>query len=196
VQRGRSRSPSKAASGGPSRPARPADSGALTASLLLGAVVVIGAAADRLVPHTEEPSATHEVAEPEPKPPVQNEPTQHGPVFKGTEPSREIAGAAHILLAYKGALGASPSVQRSKEEARRQAEEIRRKLVADESKFAALANEHSDDLGSRPMGGALGNFERYAMPKAFADATFALKVGEISEVVETPRGFHIIRRTR
>jgi hypothetical protein len=111
-------------------------------------------------------------------------------------PAREIAGAAHILVAYKGALGAPKAVSRSKELAKKRAEEALQKLRDKKATFEQLVNEYSDDLTSKPAAGAIGNFERYAMPRAFADATFDLAVGDTSEVVETPRGFHIIRRTK
>ncbi|NUQ79865.1 MAG: peptidyl-prolyl cis-trans isomerase, partial [Polyangiaceae bacterium] len=108
---------------------------------------------------------------------------------------REIAGAAHILIAYKGAELAPKGVTRSKEEAKKRAEEVFAKLKADKTKLAELAATYSDDA-SKATGGAIGNFERNAMPSAFSDAAFGLEVGGLSEIVETPRGFHIILRTR
>jgi peptidyl-prolyl cis-trans isomerase C len=61
--------------------------------------------------------------------------------------------------------------------------------------FAALAKENSDDPGSKATGGDLGFFDRNTMVKEFADTAFALKVGEISSVVETQYGYHIIKVT-
>lgn len=113
----------------------------------------------------------------------------------GGQPERQIAGAAHILIAYKGAEIAPKEVTRSKEEAKKRAEEVLAKLHAESGTFADLAKVYSDDP-SKIAGGAIGNFERNAMPAAFSDATFALEIGAMSGVVESPRGFHIIKRTR
>ncbi|APR87606.1 Peptidyl-prolyl cis-trans isomerase PpiD [Minicystis rosea] len=110
-------------------------------------------------------------------------------------PDREIAGASQILVSYKGAELADKTVTRSKEEAKRRAEEALRKIKKDKMPFEEAAKKYSDDANSKNIGGAIGNFEKNAMPGPFSTATFALKVGEISDVVETPRGFHIIKRT-
>jgi hypothetical protein len=60
--------------------------------------------------------------------------------------------------------------------------------------FAELARKNSQDPGSAPRGGSLGVFPRGAMVKEFDQATAALKPGEISPVVQTQYGYHIIRR--
>lgn len=111
-------------------------------------------------------------------------------------PAREIVGAAHILVAYKGALGAPKTITRSKVEARKRADEALKRLRDQKVSFEQLVKEYSDDPLSVPAAGAIGNFERNVMPQAFSDATFDLPVGGISDVVETPRGFHIIRRVK
>lgn len=111
-------------------------------------------------------------------------------------PPREIAGAAQILVAYKGAENAPKTITRSKDDARKRAEEALKELKKDESKFAELVKKYSDDPISKSTEGRIGNFERNAMPAAFSDACFAMQVDSISDVVETPRGFHIIKRTK
>lgn len=111
------------------------------------------------------------------------------------KPEPRFVGAAQVLVAYRGAERAPATVTRSRDEARKLAGEALAKLRAG-AELAAVARELSDDATSREAGGAIGNFERYAMPSAFADAAFALEVGQLSEVVETPRGFHVIKRLR
>ncbi|MDP1568808.1 MAG: peptidyl-prolyl cis-trans isomerase [Vicinamibacterales bacterium] len=61
--------------------------------------------------------------------------------------------------------------------------------------FAALAREHSQDEGSAVQGGDLDYFGRGRMVPEFEQAAFALEVGQISDVVESPFGFHIIKLT-
>jgi len=71
-------------------------------------------------------------------------------------------------------------------------EELRRRLLDGED-FAALAGEYSDDPVSAEQGGALGWASRGDYVDAFSDALFGLETGEISAVVRTEFGFHIIR---
>ncbi len=59
--------------------------------------------------------------------------------------------------------------------------------------FAALATQHSEDTGSAPSGGDLNYFQRGQMVAPFDTAVFAMKVGDVSELVETQFGFHIIK---
>lgn len=129
-------------------------------------------------------------------PSAEPEAASSGATATPAAPVREIAGAAHILVAYKGAERAPKSVTRTKDQARKRALEVLAKVKEGKKEFAELVKEYSDDEASRPANGALGNFERNAMHPAFSDATFALQVGDTSGVVETPAGFHIIRRTR
>jgi len=109
----------------------------------------------------------------------------------------ERVGASHILVSYKGARGAAPTVVRTKDQAKRRAQEVLKKAKAPgPADFAALAKKYSDDPGSGPKGGDLGLFNRQSMVKPFSDAAFALKPGDLSEIVESDFGFHVIKRAR
>lgn len=101
------------------------------------------------------------------------------------------ARASHILLMYKGSMRSSAS--RSKAEA--QAEIARlRDLAQQGSDFAELARQHSDCPSGRE-GGDLGMFGPGQMVPEFEKATFAMAIGDTSDVVETAFGYHIIQRT-
>jgi peptidyl-prolyl cis-trans isomerase NIMA-interacting 1 len=62
--------------------------------------------------------------------------------------------------------------------------------------FSQLVKTFSEDPGSADRMGSVGKFDREKMVKAFSDAAFALKVDEVSGVVETPFGFHLIKRNQ
>jgi len=96
--------------------------------------------------------------------------------------------ASHILIL------ASPEMSaEARATAKAKAEKLRQEAKANPARFAALAREHSEDPGSGANGGDLGLFTRGMMVKPFSDAAFALRVGEISEVVESEFGYHVIR---
>ncbi|MBE0622833.1 MAG: SurA N-terminal domain-containing protein [Burkholderiales bacterium] len=79
--------------------------------------------------------------------------------------------------------------------AKKKAEELLAQLRAAPEKFAELAKQYSQDPGSRDNGGDLGYFARGAMVKPFEDVVFKLKLGQLSGIVETSFGFHIIKLT-
>lgn len=100
--------------------------------------------------------------------------------------------ASHVLVSYAGAVNALPNISRSREEAHARAEEVRGKLLGG-GDFAELAKAYSDDA-TGPRGGSLGGFMDGTMVAPFEAAVKALAVGKVSEVVETPFGYHVIRR--
>ena len=101
--------------------------------------------------------------------------------------------ASHILIGYKGS--SKSDATRTKAEARKLAEDVLAKVKAHGADFAALAREHSEGPSSA-KGGDLGEFDKKTMHENFTKATWKLKVGEISGIVETPFGFHVIERTK
>jgi len=102
--------------------------------------------------------------------------------------SKEERRASHILIAVpQGA----PAAER--EQARKKAEQLLADLRKAPNTFAEVARKNSQDPGSAEKGGDLDVVTRGAMVKPFEDALFALKKGEISAVVETEFGYHIIQ---
>src|SRR4030095_14947475 len=104
---------------------------------------------------------------------------------------QEERRASHILVAVpKGA----PEAEKAKAKAK--AEELLAQVKKAPDSFAEVAKKNSQDPGSAAQGGDLDFFGRGAMTKPFEDADFALKArGEISPVVESEFGFHIIKLT-
>jgi hypothetical protein len=164
------------------------------AALACGTAQVVAAApegtaaetkASATAPSSEVPasSATTTVAEspaPAPKAPSGDAP--------------KAVGARHVLVQYVGAERAPASVVRTREQAEALAQKVLAKARRGES-FTRLATEYSDEPGAAGRGGALGKFGRGKMAPAFEEAAFRLAVGEVSNVVETPFGFHVIVRT-
>lgn len=95
--------------------------------------------------------------------------------------------AEHILIAPKGGGAAALAA------AKKKAEAILKELKRSPGKFAELARKDSDDPVSAAKGGDLGFFTRGKMAKPFENAVFSLKPGQISDLVQTRYGFHIIK---
>ena len=109
---------------------------------------------------------------------------EHQPEF-GTQEQRQ---AAHILISV-----ATQASDADKQAAKAKAEQVLQQVRQSPGKFAELAKQYSQDPGSAANGGDLGVFGRGMMVKSFDDAAFQLKPGEISGLVQSEFGFHIIK---
>jgi peptidyl-prolyl cis-trans isomerase NIMA-interacting 1 len=107
----------------------------------------------------------------------------------------DVVAAQHVLVAYKGAEKAPKGITRSKAEAKKRAEEVAAK-AKEGVDFSALVSEYSDDPAAKERQGSVGKFTREKMAKPFSDAAFALAVGATSDPVETPFGYHVIKRNQ
>jgi len=99
-----------------------------------------------------------------------------------------------VLVKWSGSKNADPKITRSREEACLRAMEVRDKVRGGED-FSALVGQYSDEAGAASREGSLGAVERKDLAKPFADAAFELGVNQLSDVVETEFGFHVIFRT-
>ena len=95
---------------------------------------------------------------------------------------------AHILVPVK-----PDASEADRAAARKQAEDLLSRARANPAKFGELAREFSKDPGSAQQGGDLGTFPRGTMVKAFEDAAFAAKPGDITGPVQTEFGWHVIK---
>lgn len=158
------------------------------------ALVVVAGCGRREEPLLTPPPPPTASVQPVPIAPVA-QPVQPAQPAQGTQPAQpEQIRASHILIMHRESRGAPPHITRSKEEARARAQEVLDKVRRGED-FAALARQYSDEPGADRTGGDLNRFGRGVMVAPFEQAAFSLRVGEISDIVETPFGFHIIKRT-
>ncbi|MBX3264849.1 MAG: peptidylprolyl isomerase [Labilithrix sp.] len=127
-------------------------------------------------------------------PPPEEGGASSGMSAKGDSAEPARIGARHVLIQWMGSERAPAAVVRSREQALSVAQEVLRRARNKED-FARLAIEFSDEPGAGARGGSLGRFGHGQMVGAFEAAAFKLEVGQISDIVETPFGFHIIQRT-
>jgi len=103
---------------------------------------------------------------------------------------------SHILIAYKGAQRADEKITRTEEEAKTRAEEVLKKLK-DGGKFEDLVKEYSDDSSAKQNNGKLDKpvtEKNSSYVKEYTDASLTLeKDGQLSDLVKSPFGFHIIK---
>ena len=104
--------------------------------------------------------------------------------------SKEERRASHILIT-----AAKDAPEAEKKAARAKAEDLLKAVKAKPASFADVARKNSQDPGSAVKGGDLDFFGRGAMVKAFEDAAFSMKKSDISDIVESEFGYHIIQLT-
>lgn len=108
--------------------------------------------------------------------------------------SMDSCAAQHILISFQGAVNAPDSLRRTRAEALDLVERVHADVLHPDASFPVAAGRYSDDDQTNYRGGFLGTFVQGKMDENFEKAAFALQEFEISPVVETPYGFHIIRR--
>jgi peptidyl-prolyl cis-trans isomerase D len=107
--------------------------------------------------------------------------------------TKERVKARHILVSYTGARSAAGAgALRTKDDAKKRAEDVLKQVSAPGADFAKLATSLTDEAAGKARGGDLGFFGRDDMVKEFSEVAFTMKAGQISGVVESPFGFHII----
>lgn len=116
-------------------------------------------------------------------------------LYRAVEPWPDTVALRHVMVAYQGALLAPFSITRSKEEARRRAGEARQKLLGG-SDFTSVAKAYSDDPSTAGSGGDLGAVPLNELPVEMEWAAFHLPLNQVSEIVESPGGFHVMVRYR
>ena len=111
--------------------------------------------------------------------------------FSG-EPAK--VGARHVLVKYQGAKNADAKITRTREQACLRAMEARDQARSGVD-FADLVKQFSDEAGADSRHGFIGVVQRKDLERPFADALFELSVNQLSDIVETDFGFHVIQRT-
>ena len=112
---------------------------------------------------------------------------------KSNEPEKIVV--KHVLVQYAGAKKARPDVKRTRGDACLRAVEALDQLKGGDS-FATVVASYSDEPGAATREGTIGTITRKDVVPKFADAAFSLAPGEVSAVVETEFGFHVIKRTQ
>lgn len=116
----------------------------------------------------------------------------------GDEGAPKQVQCSHLLVKHADSRRPSSwreeNITRSKEEALEILKDYRNDIVSKKATFEELASKYSD-CSSAKRGGDLGPFKHGMMQKPFEEAAFGLKIGQLSQIVETDSGVHIILRT-
>jgi parvulin-like peptidyl-prolyl isomerase len=113
--------------------------------------------------------------------------------YEANKKDYEQVKARHILIAFEGSAAAQPEKPKLTDEQAKAKADALHKQIAGGASFEELAKKESDDTGSGALGGELGEFGRGQMVKEFEEAVFAAKDGELTPVVRTQYGYHVIR---
>ncbi len=105
----------------------------------------------------------------------------------------EKISASHILVMHKDSQDSRSDI--SKKDALKKIKKIYDDITSGKSLFKDMAVKHSD-CSSASYGGDLGDFGKGMMVKPFEEKAFSLKVGEVSDPIETDFGYHIIQRNK
>lgn len=120
------------------------------------------------------------------------------PTQEASSKDNEKIKCSHLLVKHRDSRRPSSwreeKIERSIEEAKKILEGYQKSIESKEASLEQLAEKYSD-CSSAKRGGDLGFFTRGAMQKPFEEAAFDLEVGQMSEIVETDSGVHIILRT-
>jgi len=159
--------------------------------LLLSAALALSCAGAKSKPSTEIPDETGQSG-------LETAETRCLAVARGTRERRggepEKIVVKHVLVQFAGAKKARPEITRTRGEACLRALEARSQLQGGET-FADVVKTYSDEPGAGTREGTVGTIKRSDVVPPFADAAFELQPGELSHVVETEFGYHLILRT-
>jgi peptidyl-prolyl cis-trans isomerase C/peptidyl-prolyl cis-trans isomerase D len=97
---------------------------------------------------------------------------------------------SHILIEFKAGATAA-----QREEAKKRAVEIRDEVKKSKRPFEELVKLYSDDSLSKPSGGDVGWQSRLTLVPSYYEAAYSMKIGEVSDLIETQFGFHIVKLT-
>jgi protein-disulfide isomerase len=124
---------------------------------------------------------------------LQELPEARAHAVEASKQAYPMARVRHILVQFTGARGADARITRTREQAQQRAAGLRAQLMQGPIQFAELAHTESDCPSARE-GGELGRFTVGELEPSMEIALFGLETGQVSEVIETPFGFHLLLR--